>query len=179
MIAARTSGGPAYQEMIEEMDRELNSVIEDFDRAVNVEALRLANETSKLSFLNLPIFDPQWFGVERTDRELVELVERNERERMDRERHEREQLEQERSERERLEQERTEQDRVEREQELLFRRLMPVKTGYHRKFRCMNGTRQSLLNQITDWVANTSGQENLLQRKIERASCRERVCLAV
>ena len=49
MIAARTSGGPAYAEMIEEMDRELNSVIEDFDRAVYVEALRLANETSKLS----------------------------------------------------------------------------------------------------------------------------------
>ena len=35
--------------MIEETDRELNLVIDDFDRAVNVEALRLANETSKLS----------------------------------------------------------------------------------------------------------------------------------
>ena len=51
MIAARTSGGgPAYPEMIEEMDRELNNIIEDFDRAVYVEALRLANESSKLSF---------------------------------------------------------------------------------------------------------------------------------
>ena len=50
MIAARKRGGPAYQEMIEEMDRELNNIIEDFDRAVNVEALRLANETSELSF---------------------------------------------------------------------------------------------------------------------------------
>ena len=30
---------------IEEMDRELTRVIEDFDRAVNVEALRLAKET--------------------------------------------------------------------------------------------------------------------------------------
>ena len=49
MIAARTSGGPAYPEMFGEMDRELNNVIEDFDRAVYVEALRLANETSKLS----------------------------------------------------------------------------------------------------------------------------------
>ena len=29
--------------MIEEMDSELTKVIEDFDRAVNVEALRLAN----------------------------------------------------------------------------------------------------------------------------------------
>src|SRR5258706_12145968 len=28
----------------------------------------------------------------------------------------------------------------------------------------MNATRQSLLNQITDWVANKSGQENVLQR---------------
>jgi len=51
MIAARTSGGgPAYPEMIKEMDRELNKVIEDFDHAVYVEALHLANETSKLSF---------------------------------------------------------------------------------------------------------------------------------
>jgi hypothetical protein len=50
MIAARRIGGPAYPEMIEEMERELNEVIEDFDRAVNVEALRLANETSKLTF---------------------------------------------------------------------------------------------------------------------------------
>ena len=49
MIAARTSNGSAYQGMIEEMDRELNNVIKDFDRAVYVEALRLANETSKLS----------------------------------------------------------------------------------------------------------------------------------
>ena len=29
------------------MDRELTKVIEDFDRAVNVEALRLAKETGK------------------------------------------------------------------------------------------------------------------------------------
>ena len=50
MIAARTSGGPAYPELIGEMDRELNNVIEDVDRAVNVETLRLAKEISKLSF---------------------------------------------------------------------------------------------------------------------------------
>jgi len=49
-IAARTTGGPAYLEKIEEMDRELTMVIEDFDRAVSVDALRLANKTSKLSF---------------------------------------------------------------------------------------------------------------------------------
>ena len=50
------------------------------------------------------------------------------------------------------------------EQELLFRRLKPVETSYHRKFRCMDGTRQSLLNQITDWVANKLGQESVLQK---------------
>ena len=56
MMTARTIGGPAYPEMIEEVDRELTKVIEDFDRAMNFEALRLANETSKLS-LSQPIFD--------------------------------------------------------------------------------------------------------------------------
>ncbi len=50
MIAARTIGCPAYLEMIEEVDRELTKVIEDFDRAMNFEALRIVNETSKLSF---------------------------------------------------------------------------------------------------------------------------------
>ena len=50
MIAARTSGGPAYLTMIEEIDGELNHVIEDFDRAVYVETLHLANEMSKLLF---------------------------------------------------------------------------------------------------------------------------------
>ncbi len=50
MTTARTIGGPAYPEMIEEMDKELTKVIEDFDRAMNFEALYLANESSKLSF---------------------------------------------------------------------------------------------------------------------------------
>ena len=50
MMIARTIGGPAYPEMIEDVDRELTKVIEDFDRAVGVEALRLANETSRFSF---------------------------------------------------------------------------------------------------------------------------------
>jgi len=49
MIAARTVGGQVHPEAIEEMDRELTRVIEDFDRAVNVEALRLAKETGKHS----------------------------------------------------------------------------------------------------------------------------------
>ena len=46
MIAARTISGPAYPKMIEDMDKELSNIIEDFDCAVNVEALR---KTSKLS----------------------------------------------------------------------------------------------------------------------------------
>jgi len=50
MIAVRRIGGPTYPEMIEEMERELHKIIEDFGLAVNVEALRLANETSKLAF---------------------------------------------------------------------------------------------------------------------------------
>jgi len=40
-------GGLVRPEKIEEMDEELTKVIEDFDRAVNVEALRLAKESSK------------------------------------------------------------------------------------------------------------------------------------
>ena len=35
--------------MIDEIDKELTKIIEDFDRAMNFEALRLANETSELS----------------------------------------------------------------------------------------------------------------------------------
>ena len=116
MITARTIGGPAYPEMIEEVDRELSNIIEDFDRAMNFEALRLAK-------------------MERVERE-------------------------------RAEQERTEQERVEKERvelEFLFRRLKPVETGYHRKYRCMDGTRQSLLNHTVDWVANNLDQENVQQ----------------
>jgi len=47
MTTARTVGGQVHPEIIEEMDRELSKVIEDFDRAVDVEALRLAKETRK------------------------------------------------------------------------------------------------------------------------------------
>jgi hypothetical protein len=107
-------------------------------------------------FLYLSVIDPQNFGVERAERERVE-----------REREERKRLEQERIERERAEQERAEQGRIEQgraEQELLFRRLKPVDTIYHLDLRCMDGTRQSLLNQIVDWVANESGKENVLWR---------------
>ena len=41
MITARAVGGSTYSDKIEEMDRELTKVIEDFDRAVDVEALQL------------------------------------------------------------------------------------------------------------------------------------------
>ena len=47
MITARAVGGSIYSEKIEEMDRELTKVIEDFGRAVDVEALRLAKKSGK------------------------------------------------------------------------------------------------------------------------------------
>jgi hypothetical protein len=46
------------------------------------------------------------------------------------------------------------------EQEYLLRRLNPVKTGYHQALRCMEGTRQVLLDQIMDWSTRESGQNN-------------------
>jgi len=47
MIAERTLSGLAYPQQIEEMSKELSKVIEDFDRAMDVETLRLAKESSK------------------------------------------------------------------------------------------------------------------------------------
>ena len=47
MTAEGKVGGPVYPEAIEEMDKILTKVIEDFDRAINVEALRLVKETGK------------------------------------------------------------------------------------------------------------------------------------
>ena len=47
MIAARTTGGTAYQEMIKAIDIELTEVVEDFDRAVNIEALHRTKETGE------------------------------------------------------------------------------------------------------------------------------------
>jgi hypothetical protein len=46
------------------------------------------------------------------------------------------------------------------EQEYLIGRLNPVKTGYHQDLRCMEGTRQFLLNQIIDWSTRKLGQNN-------------------
>ena len=53
MIAERTLSGLAHPHRIEEISKELTKVIEDFDRAMNVEALRLAKGTSKHSFISL------------------------------------------------------------------------------------------------------------------------------
>ena len=44
-VVARTKGGSTFLETIEEMDKELTKVIEDFMRAVDVETLRLARRT--------------------------------------------------------------------------------------------------------------------------------------
>ena len=53
MMAERTLGGLVCPEEIEEMDKELTKVIEDFDCAVNVEALHAIQETSEqTSFSN-------------------------------------------------------------------------------------------------------------------------------
>ena len=52
IIAGRTLGGLNHSGKIEEMDRELTKVIEDFDRAMNVEALRLAKRTGEHSMLS-------------------------------------------------------------------------------------------------------------------------------
>jgi len=45
MSVAGTVGGLVHPQTIGKIDKELNKVIEDFDRAVNVEALRLVKET--------------------------------------------------------------------------------------------------------------------------------------
>ena len=49
IVAERTFGGLIHGETIEEMGRKLTGVIEDFDRAVNIEALRLAKKIGKHS----------------------------------------------------------------------------------------------------------------------------------
>ena len=53
MIAEMASNGLAHPQRIEEMNEELNKVLEDFDRAMNVEALRLAKETSTYSLFSI------------------------------------------------------------------------------------------------------------------------------
>jgi hypothetical protein len=52
MIAAGTVGSSGYREKIEEMDRELMEVVEDFE--ANVEALHRTKETGEHSLLQSP-----------------------------------------------------------------------------------------------------------------------------
>ena len=132
--------------------------MKDFDPAGFAEALRLANETGMLSFLNPLMVDPQACGVERADQGPADQA-RPEQDPAYQQRTEQEQAEQERINQEPADQEGTEQDPV--EQEFLFRRLKPVKTDYHRQLCCMDGTRQSLLSHITDWVTKQSDQEKV------------------
>ena len=49
MVAERMVGGLVRPEKIEEMDRELAKVVEEFGRAVNVETLYLAKKNGKHS----------------------------------------------------------------------------------------------------------------------------------
>jgi hypothetical protein len=43
---------------------------------------------------------------------------------------------------------------------LLKERLKPTKSGYNQTLCCMEGTRQSILNEVVAWVANGSGPSN-------------------
>ena len=43
---------------------------------------------------------------------------------------------------------------------LLKERLKPIRSGYNQRFCCMEGTRQSILDKVTTWVANGSGSVN-------------------
>ena len=47
MTTAKAVGGQAYPEKMEEMEKELAKVIEDFNSAVDVEALRLIKRNGK------------------------------------------------------------------------------------------------------------------------------------
>ena len=60
MITARAVGGLAHPEKIEEMDKELTKVIEDFNHAVDIEALRLAKMNRKRLFPLPDDHRPQW-----------------------------------------------------------------------------------------------------------------------
>ncbi len=68
MITARTVGGPADPEKFKEMERGLTKVIEDFDRALDVEALRLAKKNGQhLS----PLPGHNSFSVARVEQEFL------------------------------------------------------------------------------------------------------------
>jgi len=60
MTTARTVGGRANPEKIQEMDKELTKVIEDFNHAVDIEALRLAKRNGEHVLSYLAIIRFQW-----------------------------------------------------------------------------------------------------------------------
>ena len=64
MIAERMMGGLVRPEKIEEMDRELAQVIEEFGRAVSVETLYLAKKNGKHSISHLMRVHPELCRVE-------------------------------------------------------------------------------------------------------------------
>jgi len=68
-----TAGAPAYLEGIEEMERDLTRVIGDFDRAVDVEALRLAKKSGKRS-LSQSAGDRSFSVVSHRARDLAQTV---------------------------------------------------------------------------------------------------------
>src|SRR6266404_5423751 len=53
MTAARTVRGPAHWGMIEGLERDLTKVIEDFDRAMNVDTLCRTREIGECLFLTM------------------------------------------------------------------------------------------------------------------------------
>ena len=68
MFAARSVGGPAHPERIEEMDGELTTVIEDFNAAVDLEALRLAKKSGKHTLL---LLGDNLFSTARAEQEFL------------------------------------------------------------------------------------------------------------
>jgi Cdc6-like AAA superfamily ATPase len=116
MIAGRM----VRPQSIEEMDGELTKVIEDFDRAVSVEALRLAKEQVLFSKEAGKHSLPQSHGGSLSAISDVEQV----------------------------------------QQDLWLRaRLKPIDTSYNWELRCMEGTRESILNQIMAWATTSSGPD--------------------
>ena len=106
MIAARTVGGLIDSGAIEEIERDLATVIQDFDRAVNVEALKGIKETGEHFFLM--VVHSQLLRVEEG---------------------------------------------------LLLARLETVRTNYDRELRCMDGTREFLLEHLMNWASKEPGQK--------------------
>jgi Cdc6-like AAA superfamily ATPase len=113
IVAERTVGGLVHPEKIEEMDSELTKVIEDFDRAVDVEALCLTKRTGKHSCCRRAIVDSQIAHVE---------------------------------------------------QEILLGRLKYVEAGHDLGQRCMEGTRQSILDRTMAWVADAQERNDAPRR---------------